>query len=446
MKIIIAGAGNLGFHLAELLSYENQDIVLIDDNQEVLDYASSHLDLLTIRGDSSSVSVLKEAGAEVARLVLAVTTSESTNLLTASLAKKLGARQTVARVNKSEYLEESNRKLFGEMGVDSIFSPAQLAAKEISRLVNRSSFTDIFEFEEGKISLFGITLDDHSPLINMPLNEWKKLKTDDSVRPIAILRGTNTLIPHGNVVLRRNDHVYFITKKDKVDEVEQFVGSKKVKVKNVMILGGTHLANETAKLMEDDYNITLIEGNKDRCKQLAECLHSTLIINGKADNTDLLMEEGLGNMDVFIALTPNSETNIIASLTAKNHGVYKTIAQVENKEYTFISQNIGVDTLINQKLIAANNIFRFVRKGRVEAITGLHGVDAEVIEFVVTKNNQITRRPLKELHFPKAALIGGVIRGEESMIPDGNFQLQMDDRVIVFAMPEAIGKMEKIFR
>ena len=446
MKIIIAGAGNLGFHLAELLSFENQDITLIDDNQEVLDYASSHLDVLTIRGDSSSIDVLKEAGVEAAKLVLAVTTSETTNLMTAGLAKKLGARQTVARVNKSEYLEEGNRQLFESMGVDSIFSPVQLASKEIFRLVNRCSFTDIFEFEQGKISLFGVTLDDYSPLVNVQLNQWKKFEKDDTIRPIAILRGHRTIIPHGDVVLKRNDHVYFITQKEKVDDVERFVGAKKVKVKNIMILGGTPLAYETAKIMEDDFNITLIEGSKDRCKHLSEQLHNTLIINGRADNIDLLMEEGLERMDVFIALTPNSETNIIASLTAKNHGVYKTIAQVENKEYTFVSQNIGVDTLINQKLIAANNIFRFVRQGRIEAITGLHGVDAEVIEFVITKNNQITRKPLKELHFPKAALIGGIIRGDESMIPDGDFQLQIDDKVIVFAMPEAIGKVEKLFR
>jgi trk system potassium uptake protein TrkA len=445
MKIVIAGAGNLGFHLAQLLSYENQDITLIDDSQDVLDYAASHLDVLTILGDASSVKILKEAQIGKAQLLLAVTTSEATNILTAMLAKKLGVRQTVARVSKHEYLNESNRQLFAELGIDSIFSPMQLAAKEIQRLVDRCSFTDIFEFEQGKISLFGVTLDDHSPLVNVRLNEMKRLETDVSLRPIAILRGHQTIIPHGDVVLKRNDHVYFITPKDKIDKVEEFVSAKKVKVKNIMILGGSSLAYETAKLMEDDYSITLIEGSKDRCKYLASELHNALIIHGNADNIDLLQEEGLERMDAFLALTTNAETNIIASLTAKNHGVYKTIAHVENKEYTHISQNIGVDTLINQKLIAANNIFRFVRKGRVEAITGLHGVEAEVIEFVVTKSNQLTKKPLKELHFPKTALIGGVIRGEESHIPDGSFQLQVNDKVIVFAMPEAIAKVERLF-
>ncbi|MCB0663960.1 MAG: NAD-binding protein, partial [Saprospiraceae bacterium] len=177
-----------------------------------------------------------------------------------------------------------------------------------------------------------------------------------------------------------------------------------------------------------------------------ECLSNALVINGDGSNISLLEEEGLSRMDAFLALTPNSETNIIASLTAKNHGVFKTIAQVENREYTFISQDIGVDTLINKKLIAANNIFRFVRKGRVEAITSLHGVDAEVIEFVIHKENRLTKKPLRDLKFPKTALVGGVIRGEESLIPTGDFQFQVDDKVIIFALPEAIGKIEQYFR
>ena len=213
-----------------------------------------------------------------------------------------------------------------------------------------------------------------------------------------------------------------------------------------MILGGNDLALSTAKLLQNDYQITLIECNKKRCKELSEQLDNVLIIRGEYTNFDLLEEEGLSQMDAFIALTANSETNIISCLTAENHGVFKTIAQVENKEYVHISQNIGVDTLINKKLIAANNIFRFVRKGTVEAITSLQGVDAEVIEFVVSKSNQLTKRPLKELHFPDTALVGGVIRGEESMIPDGSFQLQLGDKVIVFALPEAISRLETLFR
>lgn len=446
MKIIIAGAGDVGFHLAELLSYENQDIVLIDTDQGVLDHAATHLDILPLRGDSSSIELLSQVNVSRADLVLAVTTSEKNNLLTAMVAKKLGAKQTIARVDSSEYLTKEGRRTFEEMGVDILISPQELAAEEISRLIKQCSFTDVFEFEKGKLHLVGFTIADHSPLANIRVGEIKNLDTNVHLKPIAILRGNETIIPQTQTYLRRNDHIYFITKKENVDQLAGIVGKKKVVVKNVMILGGTALGRATAKRLEEGYNVTLIEKDKEKCKELAEEFNHTLIIHGDASNLDLLIEEGLNNMDAFIALTGNSETNIIASLAAKEHGVYKTIAQVENKEYIHLSQNIGVDTLINKKLIAANNIFRYVRKGQIEAITSLYGVDAEVIEFVVNKSNYLTKKPLAKLHIPKKALIGGIIRGEKSLIPDTDFQLNQDDRVIVFALPEAIPKLEKMFR
>lgn len=446
MKIVIAGAGDVGFHIAELLAFENQDIILIDTNQELLDYAASKLDVMTIQGDSASIEVLEQADARKAQLFIAVTTSEKNNIITAILAKKMGARQTIARVTSQEYLDPEQKELFRELGVDSLISPQQLAAKEIHRLVESCSFTDVFEFEEGKINLVGITINAYSPLVNRKIKEISNLDTAVSIRPIAILRGHKTIIPRGETLLLKNDHVYFISKKENIDKVEQFVGNQRIKVNNVMIVGGTDLAVETARQLEGNYHVTLIEKDKENCKKLAEKLVKTLIIHGDSTNIDLLEQEGLQKMDAFIALTPNSETNIIASLTAKNHGVFKTIAQVENKEYTHISQNIGVDTLINIKLIAANNIFRFVRKGRVEAITSLHGVDAEIIEFLVHRQNRLTKKPIRDLHFPQKALIGGVIRGEESLIPTGDFQLQVDDKVIVFAMPGAISKVEQLFR
>lgn len=445
MRIIIAGAGDVGFHLAELLAFENKSITLIDKSQDVLDYAATHLDVMTLQGDSSSIDTLQEAGVNNAGLVLAVTTSEKNNICTAILAKKMGARRAIARVANQEYLEEAQRSTFRELGIDSLISPTQLASEEIFRLVRECSFTDHFSFEEGKAHLIGITLDDYSPLVNQQIEEINDIETDVALRPIAILRGHRTIIPRGNTVLRRNDHIYFITKGGNTDKLINLVGKKKVNVKNVMILGGTQLGEATAKRLEQTYNITLIEKDKERCKELAELLHNTLVINGDYSNINLLEEEGLNKMDAFIALSNNSETNIIASLTAKNHGVYKTIAQVEHKEYVHISQNIGVDTLINKKLIAANNIFRYVRKGHVEAITSLHGVDAEIIEYVITKKNQTTKKPLKDLHFPNTALIGSVIRGDETLLPNGDFQLQLDDKVIVFALPEAINKLEKLF-
>ncbi|MCB0655977.1 MAG: Trk system potassium transporter TrkA [Saprospiraceae bacterium] len=450
MKIVIAGAGDIGFHLAKLLSAEKQDIILIDTNQDVLDYAQSHLDVMTIRGDSASLEVLRRAEISKAKLFLGVTTSEKNNIFSAILAKKMGADQTIARVNNPEFLAEDEKANFVELGIDSLISPLQLAAKEIYRLIKQERVTDIFDFEDGKISLVGLTLDDRSYFINRAIKEVFPFasngKREDNVcKPIAILRGNQTFLPHEQTLLRQNDHLYFITKKNQIDDVINMAGKEKRRIRNIMIIGGGEMTFRTAQLLEDEYNVTIVEKDKEACKDLIEKLHHSLVIQGDYSNFELLKEEGLNTMDVFISLTENTETNILSSLVAKNCGVGKTIAQVENIEYTHISQNIGIDTLINKKLIAANNIFRYVRKGHVEAITSLHGVDAEVIEFLVTKNNRLTKKPLRDLHLPESAMVGGVIRGEESMLVDEEFQLQIGDKVIIFTLPEAIGKVEKLF-
>lgn len=436
----------MGFHLAKLLARENQDIILIDNNQEILDYAATHLDVLTLNGDSASIETLNQADISKAKLVICVTTSEKNNLVTAMLAKKLGAKYSVARVENAEYLIEDQKQLFRELGIDSLISPNLLAAEEIKRLLKQCTFTDVFEFEEGKISLVGITLNEKSSILDRKVSELYKDGNVRKYRPLALLRRNKTIIPDGSTKLYPDDHVYFVTPNKNIACLEEFVGQEKITIKNVMIAGGTPIAKETASILEQEFNVTLVEANKDRCKQLAEELPRTLIINGEPSNMDLLKEEGLARMDAFIALTPNSETNIITSLSAKHTGVYKTIAQVENREYTHISQEIGVDTLINKKLIAANNIFRHVRKGKIEAITSLHGVDAEVIEFEVHKENQLTKKELRDVHFPDAARIGGVIRAEETIIPSGDFKLKKGDKVIVLALPKAINKLERLFR
>jgi trk system potassium uptake protein TrkA len=446
MKIVIAGAGSMGFHLAQLLSYEKQDITLIDTNQDVLDYAQSHLDVLVIQGDSSSVEILKNADIQKAQLFLAVTASEKNNLISAIIAKNLGVKQTIARVKNLEYLEPIQREHFSNLGIDHMISPIQLASQEIERLVRHCEVTDNFEFEGGKLNLNGITIDNSSNWAGQSLEAISKLSRKDVFYPIAILRADQTILPRPNTIIQDRDHIYFMSQKDKLNELVELLGKELVKVKNIMIIGGTELGLQTAKLLEHKYNVTLVEKNRETCRRFVAQLDNTLVVKGDPSNIELLLEEGLTEMDAFIALTPNSETNILTSLMAEHNGVYKTIALVDNTAYTHISQNIGVDTLINKKLIAANNIFRFVRKGKIEAIATPHGVRAEIIEFVVQKSNRLTKKPLRELRFPENSLIGGVIRGEETIIPTGEFQLQIQDKVIIFTMPESIGKVEKLFR
>ena len=446
MKIVIAGAGDIGFHLAKLLSSENQDITLIDINQEVLDFATGSLNVETLRGDSASVEVLEHVEVKNTDMFLAVTTSEKNNLVSCILAKKMGAKTTIARVEDQSYLSASQRIIFKELGIDRLISPNRLASLEIERLLDQAQVTDIFEFEEGAISLAGVTLDDDSYYVNRSLGELQADQQEIIFNYICILRGNKTIIPRSNTLLKKNDHIYFLTKSDQLNQLIQVLGKDLKKIRNVMVIGGTKLSFRTAKNLEKKYNITLVTPGKKKCIELAESLENTLIVQADPSNIPVLKEEGLAEFDAFIALTPNSETNIITSLMAEELGVYKTIALVDNLDYTHISQNIGVDTIINKKIIAANNIFRFVRKGKIEAITSIHGIDAEIIEYRIHRNSSLTKKNLKNIHFPKNSLIGAVIRDKAPIIPNGEFVLKKEDKVIVFAMPDAIIKVEALFR
>ncbi len=446
MKIIIAGAGDVGFHLAQLLSYENQSIMLVDSNKEVLEYASSRLDVKTIPGDCAQVEILKDAGVAKSDVVLAVTTSEKTNLVTAILAKKLGAKQTFARTNSPEYLLKEQQDIFKELGIDHLISPIKLAADEILRLLKQSHFTDIYNFEEGRISLIGVSIIDSSPLAHIKLSQLPQDSADFKIRPVIILRDTLTIIPKGNDMLVPGDLVYFILPKESIDSLKKLFDTKEHPIKNVMILGEGEMGYMVARLLEKEYRVTIIEKDRQYSKILAGKLSNAMVVNGDYSNFDILAEEGLDHMDAFVALTNNSETNIISSLTAKNHGVFKTIARVESKEYTYVSQNIGVDSLINKKLFAANDIFRYIRKGKVEALTSLSGVEAEIIEYLVDRPSKLTRKPLKDVRFPPSSLIGAVIRNKDVFIPDGDFQIELNDKVIVLALPKDISKLEKFFK
>ncbi|AFL85480.1 K+ transport system, NAD-binding component [Belliella baltica DSM 15883] len=445
MKIVIAGAGDMGYHLAERLSFDNKDIVMIDTDKDVLDNVSSHLDVLTIVGDATSLEILQTAGVNEAHMVMAVTTSEKTNIVTAALAKQLGAKRVIARVRTHDYLTPDHEVYFNQIGIDNIISPTMLCSTEIKRMLQNSSFTDVFEFEEGKLNVVGITLDQYSSLVNRAISEMSQDLIFKDIRIIAIVRDQITIIPRGNTIIRNNDHVFFISNKKAVESILELLGQKKVTIKNVMIIGGDDMAYATALKLENDYRVTLVHKDKERCKWLSERLDNTLVINGDYKNIDLLIEEGLEEMEAFISVTESSETNIITSLTAKNHGVYKTIAHVDTREYIHISHSIGVDSLINKKLVAANQITRFLRKGNVEAVSGIYGVDAEFIQYVITKNNRVTRKSLKDLHFPETAIVAGVIRGNQVYIPDGDFTLQIDDKAIVFALPNAKSSLEKLF-
>ena len=446
MKIIIAGAGDLGSHLAKLLSSESHDIYLIDQNEERLNTISSQIDVFTIAGDAKSVEIMEQKLISSCDLLIAVTSSEETNMLICILGKKLGAKRTIARINDVNIIKENKEHFYNELGIDTLISPTYLATLEIQRLVNQSAFTDDIEFDNGKLTVFGISLSKNSNLINKTVRESAELNPNLSFKPLALHRDDLTLIVNGETVLKENDIVYFISLKDSIPSIIKLCGRNNFKIKDVMIIGGSRIGMNTAELLENDFRVTLVEKDKATCQHMANILKKTLIINIDGHDVKMLEEEGLTEIDALISVTADSEMNIMTSLVGKSHGIKKTIARIENFDYINLSQSIGIDTLINKKIIAADNIFKFVRKGNVSLVANLHGTDAEIIEFLVKDGSKITKSPINKLNFPNSSKIAGVIRNGNPIITFGDFHLKENDKTIVFSLTESIKEIEKFFQ
>lgn len=445
MRIVIAGAGEVGYYLAKLLSNESHDIIVIDDSTKVLSRASEELDVITIKGDACSIKILKKAEVADADLLIAVTSSEKTNFMVATIGKQLGAKRTIARVNNTEFLDPKCSIGFKDMGIDVMISPEELASKEIWRLIKRSAFTDAFEFEMGKLMLVGINLDKDAPVVDRTIAETAPLNPHFNFNTIAIQREGETIVPRGNTRFLLGDHVYFLSLPQGLEEVIKLTGKEHHRIKNIMILGGGKVGMNTIEKIKKRRNIKLIEQDQDRCLSITDEHSDILVINSDGHDVQTLEQESIGEMDAFIAVTGNSETNIMSCLVAKGHGVKKTIALVENMDYINLSQTIGIDTLINKKLIAANNIFRYVRQGDVLSIAALHGVDAEVVEYNASEKSRVTKDYIKNLNFPKKAIIGGIIRNGKAKLVRGEDKIEPKDRVVVLTESSAIKDVEKFF-
>ncbi len=448
MKIIIAGAGEVGFHLAKLLSFESQDITLIDPNRESLAYADTHLDIRVVRGDATSISVLKDAKVDGTNLVVAVTSSETTNITVCVLAKQLGAKRTIARINNVEFINNKDEVGFTKFGIDELISPESLATAEIQLLLNKSGLDHTYEFEGGALTMIGLHLARTAAFVGKTVKEVGLLYPELDFISIGIQRfGTQyTLIPRGDTVFKEGDQVYFTTTETGVEQVLKLAGKVKEDIKNVMILGGSRIGYKTAKeLCKSKFNVKLIESNKEKAFEIADDIPDCLVIHGDGRNVDLLEEEAIQKMDAFISVTGSSETNIMSCLVAKSKGVKKTIALVENIDYFQLSQSIGIDTLINKKLLAANNIFRHVRKGEIVAMTMLNNMNAELLEFIVSPTSKVCDKVIREIDFPRSAIIGGVIRDGVGMIALGDFEIKSGDRILVCSLPKSIKKVEKLF-
>ena len=452
MKIVIAGAGEVGSHLAKMLSGEANDITVIDSRQERLDVLSATTDVITVYGNPSAINVLQEAGVASADLFIAVYPSDSqdVNIVSAMLAKKLGSKKATARIDNEEYLSYENKYLFTEMGIDLMFYPEKIAAGEIIDLLKRTASTDSMDFARGKLQIAVFKLEESSALLGMTMAEFSAVAAEQghSFRVVAIARGNDTIIPGFDTKFKYHDLVFIISRRDGMEMLMKYIGKKDIEIKNVMILGGSPIGEMVAKQLSKQLDsIKLIEMNKAKCLELSEKLPSNvMVVNGDGRNSDMLLEESIREYDAFVAVTNNSETNILACVAAKSLGVPRTIAEVENLEYIRLAESMGVDAVINKKLITAGRIFKFTLSSKVRFIKYMSGTKAEVLEYIVSPGSAITKNTLMNTNFPKNAIIGGVIRGNESFIAVGDTQIQAYDRVAVFALPEAVKEVDKFFK
>ncbi len=445
MRILIAGAGEVGFHLAKDLAMEGQDVVLIDPDRHHLEHASNTLDIQTVEGDATCPNTLSKAGISNASLLVAATNLEARNMAICTIGKQLGVERTIARISNLQHLRNKQNIDYQALGIDIMISPTELAALEILRLVEHSSFTDHYIFGDNALHLVGIRLASTSSYVGHPLMDMRE-SGDVRFIPVSIKRGTATLIPRGSTILEVDDFVYFVCITEALDKVASLDGIDQVNMERVMVLGGSRIGARAAELLSKEFFTKLVEIDRDKAVRLTDELPNTLVLNGDGRNVDFLEEEDISATDLFIAVTGQTETNIMSCLVAKSKGVKKTIALVENIDYMNFSQAVGVDTMLNKKLIAANSIFRFVRKGSVVSVASIRGVDAEVLEFEVNEKSKVINKPIRELKIPKGAIIGGVIRDGIGKVTLGDFIILPGDHVVVFTMPDNMDKVERFFR
>ena len=455
MKIIIGGAGEVGFHLAKLLSHELNDIIIVDTDKDKLALIENNLDVMAFRGDITSFSALKEIKADEADMFITVTHLQNTNLTSAMIAKKMGAKKTVARISNPEFLHTDNQLWVRSLGIDAIISPEQLAASEIYSLIQQSAFNTMHSFANGQLFLAGTVLDEDAKIIGKKYKDMYLTTKGGSINlfmPIAIIRSNDrgeyyTIIPEADTEFNIGDQIYFIVKKSGILEIYKILGKKQEYFKNIIVLGGGSIGVRISKILtENKHNVKLIENNREKAFDLADDLSNILIINGDGRDGELLIEEGISDSDAFIAVTGSSETNIMSCLLAQSKGVKKTIALVENIDYIHLSQEVGINAFINKKLLSADSIFRYIRQGQVMDVTGISDLDAEVLEFKITEDSEAAFKKISDFPYAKDAVIAGIVRRNEGWIPTEDFILEPLDRIVVFCQSNLISKVTKFFK
>lgn len=442
MNIVIAGAGQVGTHLAKMLSNSDHNITLIDRNEENLKPMQT-FDMMTQKGSPVNILNLKDANIKNCDLFIGVTPHETENITACILAKDLGAKETVARIDNNGYVLPENIERFKRFGVDSLIYPELLAAKEIVQAMRMPGIRQLYEIEEDRLLLVGIKMNDNAPILNIPISMLDLHKK--GLRIMSITRNFETFIPDGSDEIRSGDIVLYLTEKNNLAQCRQVNGRPYFDVKNVMILGGSRIGIKTVQLSPDNYNIKIIEKSKKHCFKLADKLGNALIINADGGNFEDLKNEGLDKMDAFVALTDNSETNILTCVLAKRMGIKKTVAEIENLDYFGLAENFGVGTIINKKQIAASHIHELTLKGKVSHVKCLTATDGQLLEFVTKPGAKITKKPLNEISLPEGVNIGAIIRNNEIIIAQGWITIKPNDKVVLFCLSQNFKKIEKLF-
>ena len=455
MKIVIEGAGQVGSHLAKMLSHASNEITVIDEDGERIRKLTSSADVSTVQGPPSTISLLREAGCAKADLFIAVNPfqSQSVNIVSALLAKKIGAKRVLARIDDESYLSPENKLLFKDLGIDMLFFPEKSASDEIVEMLQHSASSESMDFARGKLQLAVFKLDDDSPLLEMSVAEFAKtVKTAEpeaDFRIVAISRGGVTIIPRYDTPFKYMDYLYVIARREGIPVLMKYLGKDKIEVRRVLILGGSEIGEMVAgrlaaQKLED---IKIIDIDPARCRQLSEDLPDLVSVAcGDVRNSDFLLEEDIKSFQAVLSCTGNDEVNILACVVAKKMGVPRVIAQVENLEYIRLAEEMGVDSTINKKLITASRIFKFTLSDKVRSVRYMSGTDAEVLEYTAAPDSKITKAPLKDIEFPRDAIIGGIIRGGDSFIAVGHTRIEAYDRVAVFALPDAVKDVDKMFK
>lgn len=446
MKVIIIGAGEVGYDVARILSIDQHDVVVIDTNLESLESVGDRLDVMTIHGNGTSASVLESAGVAKADLMVAVAAIDEVNIISCMMASRMGVGTTVARVRSAELTRDKSILSAKDLGIDLIIHPEESTANEVVGLIRRASATDTLTFVDGHMQLVGLRLDNDCPLDGVSVSELPGMLPKYDFRVVAIVRGVRTIIPQGRDVLRKNDQVFVFARPKNIPHVINLMGKKEGKIQNVMIMGGTEIGSMIAEqLCAEGKRVKLIEPSRGTAEMRAEQLPNVLVIHGSDSDIDLLAAEGLGEMDAFIAITEDEESNLVTCLLAKHLGVGKTVALLSKVAYVPISQSIGLDAAVSRKLAVSREVLRFLRGKHVLSVATVRGLDAEILELVASPRSPITKGPLKELKLPKGLLIAAVDHGNKSEVAMGHTVINPGDKAIVFVLPSILETVEKLF-